>query len=397
MPTIVQPVLGSEPFRPRSATYLADPYGQLRRWREQGPCVIDPETGIWFLLSYELVEAGLSNIVRGHHPGPDRHEHFPANPFAADGPGHTGPRRLIVPSFTNRSLQRYRGRTQQIVDDVFVGKHAGDDLRVVDELGFRLPYLLTCDLLGVPAVDDPSELRDWTWKSLELIDAFLPEDRLRADVEAAGQLAGHLHEVIEWKRGHLSDDMLSLVIRAGDEGEILRPEQVVSYIHTLYLAGMHTTVNQIPLALLNLLEQRDQWERLAGDRSLLENAVEELLRFGSTAQYMRRTTETDVELPGLRVPSGTDVVCWIASANRDEARWGPTADTLDVSRADARHHLAFGRGAHVCVGSWLARMELQIVIDTIVGRFPHTTLADQDLVWGSNVIHGPEELVLTLG
>ncbi len=90
------------------------------------------------------------------------------------------------------------------------------------------------------------------------------------------------------------------------------------------------------------------------------------------------------------------MVCWIASANRDEQYWGPTADQLDITREDAPKHIAFGKGPHVCVGSWLARLELHVVVGAMVGRFPNTDVVDQELRWESNVIRGPEELVLQL-
>jgi cytochrome P450 len=334
--------------------------------------------------------------VRGERDGPDTREHFPGNPFAADGPGHAGPRRIIVPSLTNRSVQRYRDRAQQIVDDVFGQTTRDDEVRVVEEIGFRLPYELTCDLLGNPDVDNADELRGWTWQSLELIDAFLTPEQLQADLDAAACLAGHLQEVTAWKRNHLGDDLFSAVIRAADAGEVMRPEQVVPYVHTLYLAGMHTTVNQTALSLLAMLEHRAQWELLVARPALLENAVEELLRFEPTAQYMRRTPDHDVDVLGVTIPSGTEVVCWIASANRDEQRWGATADDLDITRDDARQHVAFGKGAHVCVGSWLARLELQVVLGTVLERFPDLALPEQELVWSSNVIRGPEELVVRL-
>src|SRR5581483_7845025 len=197
--------------------------------------------------------------------GPDRdqiHRHFPGNPFAADGPGHTGPRRVIMPTFSNRAVQRFRDRAQEIVDAVLAGRERGGELRVVDEIGFRLPYHLTCDILGVPEVDDTEELRAWTWKSLELVDAFLTPEQLADDVEASACLAEHLREVVDWKREHLGDDVVSTVIATADEGEVMRPDQVVPYVHTLYLAGMHTTVNQSALSLLALLEHRSQWELL---------------------------------------------------------------------------------------------------------------------------------------
>jgi cytochrome P450 len=206
-----------------------------------------------------------------------------------------------------------------------------------------------------------------------------------------------LQEVARWKRDHLGDDLFSAVIRAADEGEVMRPEQVVPYVHTLYLAGMHTTVNQTALSLLAMLEHRDQWELLVARPALLDNAVEELLRFEPTAQYMRRTPDHDVDVLGVTIPDGTDVVCWIAAANRDPRRWGEHADELDITRADARQHVAFGKGAHVCVGSWLARLELEVVLGTLLARHPTLELPEQDLVWSSNFIRGPEELVVRLG
>jgi cytochrome P450 len=130
--------------------------------------------------------------------------------------------------------------------------------------------------------------------------------------------------------------------------------------------------------------------------SLLENAVEELLRFEPTAQYMRRHPGEDVRIGDFTIPAGAEVVCWIASANRDPRRWGESADQFDVTRKEAHQHIAFGKGAHVCIGSWLARMELHVVLGTILERFPRTVLAEQELVWGSNVIRGPAELIVDL-
>jgi cytochrome P450 len=387
--------LRAEPFRPQDPAYLRDPYSALGVLREQGPVFLDPGSGMWFLLGHDEVDAGLQ-IVRGEPTLPERLAYFPANPFQADGPPHAEPRRIIAPMLRNRSVQRYRERAQSIVDAALADKQSGSTLRVVEEIGFRLPYHLTCDLLGIPDVDNSDELRDWTWKTLELIDAFPTPQQLQDNLEAAGCLAAHIEEVATWKRRHLGDDLFSAVIAAADAGDVMRPEQVVPYIHTLYLAGMHTTVNQTALSLLALLEHRDQWELLQKQPSLLENAVEELLRFEPTAQYMRRHPGQDVEICGVTIPAGAQVVCWIASANRDERQWGRAADELDITREDARQHVAFGKGAHVCIGSWLARMELHVVLGTILERFPETQLIDQDLIWSSNVIRGPDELRLEL-
>lgn len=391
-----EPIVQSEAFPAHGADYLRDPYAYLGDLRARGPVTVDPGSGLWFLLRFADVEAGLSGQSHASEEHADRHKHFPDNPFSVDGPHHTAARRVIMPTFSNRAVGRFRDRAQAIVDEALAGKERGGALRVVEEVGFRLPYHLTCDILGVPAVGNADELRTWTWKSLELINAFLTPEELEDRLEASGLLAEHLREVMAWKRRNPGDDVATAVIAAGDAGEVMRPEQVIPYLHTLYLAGMHTTVNQTALSLYSLLRFRDQWELLRQRPALVENAVEELLRFEPTAQYMRRVVADDREIGDVLVPAGTELVCWIASANRDEDRWGPTAGLLDVTRSDARQHIAFGKGAHMCVGSWLARLELQVVVATILERYPNTTLPDQELTWESNVIRGPSELVVEL-
>src|SRR2546422_5502924 len=116
MPSAAVDVPTAPPFRPRSAEYLADPYGHLRELRQRTPICIDPVSGLWFLLRFADVEDGLTHITRGHDGDNPRHVHFPGNPFAADGPGHTGPRRVIMPTFTNRAVQKFRDLPQDIVD-----------------------------------------------------------------------------------------------------------------------------------------------------------------------------------------------------------------------------------------------------------------------------------------
>lgn len=376
-----------------SAAFAADPYPALARLRGEGRVHFHEPSAQWFLLQFDDVGFGLADIKRNERTSRD-----PLNPFAMDGPGHTGPRRLITPALSNQRVQSLRARTQQIVDDALADVQPGSVLHVVDAIGYPLPYRLMCQLLGVPELDDPSVLRDVTFKSLALIDAFSSPEKVQQFVAAAKELYEHLAEVVAWKRDHRGDDLVSTVLAAADDGDVMTHDHVVPYLHTLYLAGMHTTVNQIALSLLALLRHRRQWELLCARPDLFDNAVEELLRFDSTAQYMRRTTLEQYRFGDDVIPEGAPVVAWIASANRDEAKWGPAADVLDITRADAPKHIAFGKGPHVCVGSWLARLELRVVIETLVTRFPHTELAGDDLTWHSGItaIRGPDELSLVL-
>ena len=181
MTTALEPP-SAGPFRPSSPEYLADPYGYLRQLRERGPVFVDPGTGMWFLLRFDDVEAGLASITRGHADGG----------IARSLPGQSLRRRRPRPhrpaaghhaDLQQSAVQRFRDRAQEIVDDGARRQgRGGGELRVVDEIGFPLPYHLTCDMLGVPEVDNVDELRDWTWKSLELIDAFLTPEQTRENL-----------------------------------------------------------------------------------------------------------------------------------------------------------------------------------------------------------------------
>jgi cytochrome P450 len=151
------------------------------------------------------------------------------------------------------------------------------------------------------------------------------------------------------------------------------------------------------LSLLALLRAPDQWAALVADEAILPNAVEELLRFDPTAQFMIRATTAEYQVGGTAVPAGQHVLAWIASANRDERRWGPTAGILDIGRPDVSHHIAFGAGIHSCLGMWLARLELQEVLRGLIRRFPETSLVDDEPQWRSTAfIRGLESLTLHL-
>jgi cytochrome P450 len=164
----------------------------------------------------------------------------------------------------------------------------------------------------------------------------------------------------------------------------------------LYVAGHETTVNLIGNATLALLGHPDELARLRSDPGLDAGAVEELLRYDSPVQFSRRITTGDLDVDGTTVPAGTFILTCLGSANRDEARWGPTAEELDVTRADAGQHMSFGNGIHHCLGSSLARTEAQIAIGALVRRFPDLELAGEPERNGRVVLRGLEALPVTV-
>ncbi len=315
-----------------------------------------------------------------------------------DAPDHTPLRAMLARMFTPRAVEELRAAAVTFVSEA-LDRYAGEDIELINALAYPLPYKLTCHWLGVPAPEDDRGIRQWSFEGLHLIDPFRSPDQYREYISGGAEFAGYLKDLVSWKQDHLGDDAISHLIAAGQAGDAVTPEEVVATVHTLFLAGFHTTVNQIGLSLLALLQAPDQWKRLVAAEDQLPNAVEELLRFDPTAQFMVRATPTEYQVGATTVPAGQHLLAWIASANRDERRWGPTAGVLDITRPDAKYHIAFGSGIHSCLGMWLARLELEEVLRGLIRRFPEDAwlVSTRRPKWRSTAfIQGLESLTLHL-
>ncbi|HUS42386.1 MAG TPA: cytochrome P450, partial [Ilumatobacteraceae bacterium] len=187
--------------------------------------------------------------------------------------------------------------------------------------------------------------------------------------EAGTNLDAMIREVIEWKRKHPDDRLLSMLIEAEDDGDVLDDDELAAQVLLLFVAGHETTVNLIGNGVKALVDHPDELAKLRAEPGLIEGAVEEILRYDSPVQMSRRINLSDHELHGTTIPKGTFIVAGLAAANRDPRQFGETAGRLDITRADAREHVAFGGGAHYCLGAALARLEAQIAIGSLVNRF----------------------------
>jgi cytochrome P450 len=210
-------------------------------------------------------------------------------------------------------------------------------------------------------------------------------------------MTAYVRELIAWKRREPDDDVVSGLIAAEDEGDVLSEQEIIDQVILLYVAGHETTVNLIGNGTLALLRHRDQLERWAGDPSLDASAVEELLRYDSPVQFSRRITTADLEIDGTTIEAASFLFTCLGSANRDPAHWGDTADELDLGRPDAGQHVSFGSGIHHCLGSSLARTEAQVALGTLVHRFPTMEPAFDEPAWnGRVVLRGLDALPVTI-
>jgi hypothetical protein len=208
----------------------------------------------------------------------------------------------------------------------------------------------------------------------------MPTDEVRAKVLAAGEaMDNYFHRVIAERNASPRDDLMSALIAVEEDGKKLSDEELVTMCSLLLAAGNVTTTDLIGNGVLALLQHPDEWRKLRDDRSLVKNAVEEILRYDSPVVQTGRIAMSETTVGGCPVHARESIVTSLAAANHDPAAY-PEPDRFDIARADVHHH-SFGGGAHFCLGAPLARLEAQLALGTLVHRFPDLRLADEPLEW----------------
>ncbi|MEV4755826.1 cytochrome P450 [Micromonospora sp. NPDC049559] len=286
------------------------------------------------------------------------------------GEGHQRWRRMLGKWFTAKRMAALRPEIEAMADrliDDMVAQGQPADLKAA--LGFPLPVLVICDLLGVPD-SDRDKFSHWSDSMLNLTRYSQAEiDTAQAEFDA--YMTAHVAAM----RENPGDDLISTLITDTDSaGQHLPDAALVATGRGLLVAGHETTANMIGKMVAMLLADRRRWEQLVADRSLVRPAVEEVLRFDANAGFgIPRYISEEVEVGDVRVAAGTTVVCNMAAANRDESAFAD-AGRMDLTRSP-NPHLAFGAGAHSCLGQALARTELQAVLDVLLRRLPSLELA----------------------
>jgi cytochrome P450 len=399
---------GLNPFEPG---YYDDPYRQYAQLREHDP-VHRSELGPWLITRWADVHTvlrrpGTSVDERSLPEGRRRRDRLAEiDPKRAnrashailniDPPDHTRLRQLVSKAFTPRAVERIRARTAEITNEILADLATRDEpVDLIAELAFPLPFQVISELLGMPE-GDRDQLRAWSHTLTQVLDPLLVMSNTEAIVEASDRMVEVVTAAIAWKRTRDDDDLLTALIRAEDDGDVLSDHELIDNVTLLYLAGHETTVNLIGNGTNALLDHRDQFDRLVAEPDLDVNAIEELLRFDSPVQFSRRIALEPFEVDGRQVEAGQMVMTGLGAANRDPAKFGPDAEQLDLSRADAREHVSFGSGVHHCLGAALARLEGQEVIGRLVRRFPQMERAGDPTHNQRLVLRGYDHLPVTL-
>ncbi|MFG3040164.1 cytochrome P450 [Streptomyces sp. NPDC048330] len=389
-------------FDPWSPEFVADPYPAYAELRAAGRAHWYAPTRQWLIPHHEDVSALLRDRRLGRtYTHRFTHEEFGREaPDAAHEPFHTlndhglldlegadhgRIRRLVSKAFTPRTVEdlapTVRRLAAGLVGDL-VAAGGGDLLSAVAE---PLPVAVIAEMLGIPEDDEErGRLRPWSAAICGMFELNPSQETARRAVEASIEFSGYLRELIARRRGEPGTDLVSSLIAV----EGLTEQEMVSTCVLLLNAGHEATVNTTVNGWRTLLGQgvRPHPEKLS-------TAVEELLRYDTPLQMFERWVLDDIDLGGQVLPRGSEVALLFGSANRDPARFGPTADVLDLERAD-NPHVTFGAGIHYCLGAPLARLELTAVFGELLRQAPGLRLTAEPAWKPGYVIRGFDELLV---
>jgi cholest-4-en-3-one 26-monooxygenase len=310
-----------------------------------------------------------------------------------DPPRHTKLRALVNKGFTPRMIalltDRIRGLCAAIVDAAV----ERGECDFVADVASELPLQVIAELLGVPH-EERRQIYEWSNTMIAGSDPELQSSPEQAQ-QAAMQMFLYANELAVKRRDGPRDDLVSVLMRAEIEGEQLGEMEFDMFFLLLAVAGNETTRNLVSGGMLALIEHPDQRRRLQADPSLMETAVEEMLRWVTPVMQFRRTATRDTEIAGQRVAEGDKVIVYYSSANRDEAVFD-RPDVFDVGRTPNDHLTFGGGGPHFCLGSNLARLEIRLIFEEVLRRAPEVELAGPVRRLRSNFINGVKEMPVRL-
>jgi len=390
-----------------SVQVVTDPYPCFAAERARADVQWHEGLGMWLTFSHPAANAVLRARTLGRIWAP-RWPDIPMPQFELihrnsllenEPPVHTRLRRLVAGAFARGHVERLRPRVLELAarlaDQVADAGSDGSPVDLIRLYAEPLPVQVIGELLGVPEADWHL-LRPWSNAIVKMYEYAVTDEQRAAAERASAEFVDYLRDMVAQRRHSLTDDLVSsLIVETDSDGARLSEDELITTCTLLLNAGHEATVNVVGNGVRALGQHPDQWQRLLDDPSLVDVAVEELIRFDSPLQLFERTAISDTEIGAVTVRAGQKIAVLLGAANRDPAVFSD-ADTFDVGRAD-NPHLGFGAGIHFCVGAPLARVELQTSLHTLISRFPRLRLAGDPVRRAEFVIRGVESLPVVVG
>ena len=379
-----------------------DPYPVLNQWRAETPVFYVPDIDHYVVTRFNEVEAILLDRETWSAANASS-PLMPVCPAAqdvlnggfrrvptlsnADPPRHQPMRKSVLAVMTPRRLRALEPVLRDYASNLVKGFQDQAVVEFVEAYSFPFPGFAAFSLLGFPD-SDTEMLKEWSRNRVLLTYGRLDEETQVATAHDVLNMWKYVEDFVAQRWAEPVDDLTSDLVRLSNE----KPDQVnqadiVSIIYSMALAGHETTCNTIGNGLYALLRNLDQWQRLIDEPGLIANAVEETLRYEGPVLYHRRVAKVDTNVGGVEIPAGAKVMLCFAAADHDPAHFGDDADDFRVDRPEAEMHLSFGKGAHLCLGAPLGRLETQISYELLTTMTPDMELVpDQDVEYTPNAL-----------
>jgi cytochrome P450 len=368
--------------------FIANPYPIYHRLRAMAPVWRSPigfnvvtryDTAAMVLRDRRFGKNYVENITKNYGPqivDEPAYASMSRTMLVLDPPDHTRLRSLVTKAFTARRVEEMRPRIRAVVDALIDRVEPNGRMDVIADFAHRLPIIVICDMLGIPE-EDREQFFTSSRVNGRLVDPvpLSPEEIAAANANTLATNE-YFDSLFDRRRREPQDDLTTQLVQAEEAGDRLTPEELRANVGLLFAAGHETTANLIGNGLLALHRNPDQWQAMKDNPALIPNAMEELLRYDSSVQMTGRSVLEDLELAGVPLPKGAQVVCFLGAANRDPAAFAEP-DTLDITRQKITP-LSFGGGIHFCLGAQLTRIEAQEAFAGLIRRLPTLELPDRD-------------------
>lgn len=372
--------------------YAGQPFDDWAWMREHAPAYWDAKNEIWALTRYgDVLAVEKDPELFSSYRAPRPHGNHLPMMISMDGREHTRRRKLVSSGFTPRRVRDHEQTVRRICTEIIDRVAPKGECDFVWEIAAPLPLLLIADLLGF-SPESYDDLLRWSDDLIRATTADPPPEVTHAGLEAMLAFREFQLGVIADRRSKPpQDDLVSILCYSEIDGDRLDDESIIQESLLILIGGDETSRHVMTDGMLVLLEYPDQMAVLRDEPALIENGVEELLRWVSPIKNMARTVTRAVDMHGHTMEAGAQVILMYPAANRDPAVFDDP-DRLDVTRAP-NPHIAFGFGPHFCMGASLARIELQVMFSELLRRLPDLRLAGDPLPRrSSNFISGPEAM-----
>ncbi|WP_428526505.1 cytochrome P450 [Roseibium sp.] len=307
----------------------------------------------------------------------------------SDGEVHDRLRKQVFKLFTPVMVNKLRDEIQTYVDSLVDGLADREEIDFIEALAAHVPGHIIGRILGVPDADCP-QLRIWSENIVQYFDIDRSDERKELAERNTTEFYHYLSDLKRQREAAPKDDLISVMIEAQKAGH-MNEDEFISTAMLILMAGHGSTIDVLGSGMHALLKFPDQMQRLRDDQNLMKTAVQEMFRYESPLPFFHRYVTQDMEVCGQKFERGTKFGVLYGSANRDPKQF-PDADTFDVGRSP-NWHIAFGRGAHFCLGNHLARLDMDIIFSTLLRRFSRIELAAEDVRYKRGLsVRGPEAL-----